>query len=101
MTDPKVLLRAKNIIANHSLNPSLQMITSRHSDDPNIELWKIKSLGVASFSTISHDIQRAVWECSCKFYQFRGECKHIVTIKICRENGIIILPNEEDNDNGI
>ena len=99
--DPKVLHRAQSMISNHVLNPSLQMITTRHNNDPNIELWKVKSLDGTSYSTVSHNIQEAVWECSCKFYEFRGECKHIVAIKLCRKEGIIMLPDEEDNDNGI
>ena len=101
MIDHKVLHRAQSILSYHELNPSLKIITTRHSDDLHIELWKVKSLDGISYSTVSHDKEKAVWECSCKFYEFRGECKHIGTIKICREKEIYLLPDEEDNDNGI
>ena len=101
MIDPKVLHRAQSILSNHELNPSLKLITTVHSDDPHTELWKVKSIDGTSYSIIRHDAQNALWECSCKFYQFRGECKHIVVIKICREKEIYLLPDEEDGDNGI
>ena len=97
MIDSKVIPRAKNIIKLHSLHPESRIITLMTNGE-ELESWKVKSITEDSNSIVSHHISEAIWECSCKFYTFRGECKHIVAMKLCREKEIYIPSNDENNE---
>ena len=72
----------------------------------NTEFWRVQSFDNRDSYIVSHNMSEAIWECTCRYYVYKVECKHIKACKIVRDTGIVVMAysipyTPKDNDNQI
>ncbi len=90
--DDAVYQRALAIIHDHILNPTKRNITISGYDE-----WKVKSSDGDLYYAVSYDNDEG-YECNCTYYQFKGQCKHIKTIKLVKERSIYCPMNGSEQE---
>ena len=71
-------IRALELALEQQRNPNSELIRQTDTDE-----WLVKNY----FITYDYDDG---WTCECRYNQYKGECKHIKAIKICKAKGIYI-----------
>lgn len=95
----KILERALSLVNQHIKDPPQGLIIVV---DGGLEAttWLIQSLTGGEHSVVGHSNDNG-WECSCRYWKFKGECKHIKCMKIIQERGIYVPIREIEENNGI
>ncbi len=71
----RIRMNALELIYTHKKDPIIFQVDS--------DVWKVKQYDVL------FDFNSG-WYCKCRWHEFKGECKHIIAIKICKEEKIYI-----------
>jgi len=89
--DEAVYQRALSIIHDHVLHPTKRSITVSGYDE-----WKVKSSVDGLPYTIK--FEDGVYSCTCTYYEFKGQCKHIKAIKLVKERSIYCSMNGQEEE---
>lgn len=90
--DDAVYQRALAIIHDHIVNPTKKVIVIT-----GFNTWAVKSSDGDLYYHVSYDEDDG-YECNCTYYQFKGQCKHIKSIKIVKERSIYCPMNGQDEE---
>ena len=105
MTTSKITIedRAQAIVDLHKNDPTQQIITTLPTME-STRYWRVQSFDNRDSYIVSYNMSQAIWECTCRYYLYKGPCKHIGACKIIEEKEIYVMaytvpytPKENDN----